>query len=686
MCVGTHSGTNGASGGNEGSKPVPCIAKFRPRKGWQGEYGFDWIREDNDPYHDQIKASGNDLYDLGYHAMEYLYNIKSLSGTRFIKKVVYRKKGKAWIVSKIDYYDYNNGYRLIKDNDNETHRFKYPSGEKVLNENYASPLNNYIIVGNDHLSLNDSKNAPIYCGIDHVKGSNNTTADTWGWDRDSLRDSLLKAHDFLFRDKQSDIPYISLKFSKGNYNLMLRYVNVKVLNVLVVMTKSGGESWKYWYKSGRLHGVFFDNKWWKPDDFSNFYDGWFSNRKTDFDNIVAKTNLFSGLGIENDLLSDDSKVRIDELILKDWSDIEIVVNSPNTIRYGSIPDEAKGTNDCNVKTWQEEYEARFDLQPMKCGSDEHKYYVPVLSISPDLASVVVKISIREGSAPNKLYFKNEGGLVQVEKDDSCVFSGSEKEIHISRLKRSGKTHLYVYADKDKSQLIGQLKIIIPEKHTMPVLRVRVGNNAPDIGNNESFAQGIMSQAGINLVFKPFVLELDANQQSKINSWVNSGKYDLNDERIGYLCGLLCDSLRNSVLLKDVNKHIIIFVFDRSIDANGRSRYDIKSSNGVIFPNVVELSSTYATSTIPHELLHISGCPHVFQLFGGTKRNQNDFCFPLKTTSNIMDYSPDRFRLSLHQYQWEKMISFAEFYEKKLSNSQYYVNDTKKWFRYSSVTF
>lgn len=77
------------------------------------------------------------------------------------------------------------------------------------------------------------------------------------------------------------------------------------------------------------------------------------------------------------------------------------------------------------------------------------------------------------------------------------------------------------------------------------------------------------------------------------------------------------------------------------------------------------SNRISVCELAHELLHRLSHPHNFQMYHEGDNNKKvqttPYCFPIKQTTNIMDYFTLSY--SLHKYQWDLMKESLESYNK-----------------------
>ena len=65
--------SNDSSSKENKVEEVPCIVKFRPCKDWRGEYGFDWVREENDDFDETIEYDNKNsgfYFDFSFKEQE----------------------------------------------------------------------------------------------------------------------------------------------------------------------------------------------------------------------------------------------------------------------------------------------------------------------------------------------------------------------------------------------------------------------------------------------------------------------------------------------------------------------------------------------------------------------------------------------------------------------------------------
>lgn len=107
----------------------------------------------------------------------------------------------------------------------------------------------------------------------------------------------------------------------------------------------------------------------------------------------------------------------------------------------------------------------------------------------------------------------------------------------------------------------------------------------------------------------------------------------------------------------LHKLTLIFLVDGDLNG-GSSVNTVINYNGhnynVVFMTRGVKNYRGNVSLLTHEMMHALGNPHSFMLTGHYPANK--YCFPLGKTSNIMDY--DIASYSLHQFQWDKMRTYA----------------------------
>lgn len=206
-------------------------------------------------------------------------------------------------------------------------------------------------------------------------------------------------------------------------------------------------------------------------------------------------------------------------------------------------------------------------------------------------------------------------------------------------------------DEDENEKrVGQLDLHIEEKRRIPIGLVNaLIDNKPlsskfvdAVEDNLDLMTNALLHAGI----EPEIIRSSINIKSSQIRGVMSGK-DIRFDKSDALDRLLVKEL-NKQREKNVKLRFsyLIFCIDKGITDNVAG---YSSSIGMILISNCSAYLRADISTIMHELLHALMHPHHFQLNLNNSAESNPFCFPIKTSSNIMDYYTLNY--SLHQYQW-----------------------------------
>lgn len=206
-------------------------------------------------------------------------------------------------------------------------------------------------------------------------------------------------------------------------------------------------------------------------------------------------------------------------------------------------------------------------------------------------------------------------------------------------------------DNENEKRVGQLSLHIEEKRniTIGLVNVIIDNKplsskfSSAIEDNVDLMNNALLQAGI----EPKYIRSSINIKSSQIRHIMSGKdidYDKSDALDKLLKKELNTQRENNVELRF---SYLIFCVDRGL-TDSIVGYSSSEYNLIVISN----SSAFDRadiSTLTHELLHALRHPHHFQLNLNNNESSNAFCFPIKTSSNIMDYYTLNY--SLHQYQW-----------------------------------
>lgn len=253
----------------------------------------------------------------------------------------------------------------------------------------------------------------------------------------------------------------------------------------------------------------------------------------------------------------------------------------------------------------------------------------------------------------------------------------------------------VYNDeygREKEVPVGELDINIEKKRTLKTVFVKIilGTTVRTKHNHnrfrrDPFSQGLsdclkdqkdavanaMGQKGIDVEIVDYELRMEKSHIAdfKQGNSYNYNFYDASQRRwvnLGerFLDALLSDAgFRNNI---ELQYEPLCFFFDGSFADNTIAyAYMYKDFSYVVSSKYIGSNRTNAY-TIAHELLHRLRLTHSFQLIGkgylqenavNTEKptsitKENDYCWPIASTSNIMDYY--RLAYSLNKMQWEQM--------------------------------
>ena len=678
MQDGSSKSSNHGGGNNKDSnnnpEAVKCIVKFRPRSDWRGEYGFDWVREQNDPFYDVVggvdDATGKKYSkknDEGFYPMEYAYNAKKVFSIKYVKT----KKG--WMIRNYEHDDPINGSSILNANSSsgDSEKTSYTAAGNVNRSiwfNEAVPLYHYVDVGGgEKLSLqNDGGKykAPIYEEfVTGYSGAQKISIDANEWDK-------------------------VVCFTKGKYNGEIKYLCVRGRFFARVTIdkrdeRSGSEISDICYWNGGFYKIRYQGGWRDNEYLDGVIDWvtdiWNDNQKeyNRYKNSVL--NLVSDLGINEEMLKNNN-VRIDTLCVNhsDWSSISVIVNKPKILNFYDYPFDNK------VHSWKEKYINTFYPENilLEGQTKKRQYIIPVLSVGLLEEHRVIELTLRvtEGDPPQKLYFKDPKEVVRVGEDNTVVPNGKNTTtFNVNRLKNEPcETRVEVYDNKNfLGKPCGYLRIVIQKRNKLNVIFAQVALDSTLDDDTSSLivfgkqkAYEILSQAGAVLVDHEYPLFLTSTQNAKVKTWLQSGCFVLDDSnQYDYLLNCLIEDLKNkkSQLFSILKHTIVIFALPNPLSGSFAKTpvtktHVSKKVYGQIYlgkRNTNNSNKIDYLSTISHEILHVFGNPHSFQL--KSTIGTNPFCLPQMTTSNVMDYScilatDDDLNYSLHKYQWDKIIS------------------------------
>ena len=220
-------------------------------------------------------------------------------------------------------------------------------------------------------------------------------------------------------------------------------------------------------------------------------------------------------------------------------------------------------------------------------------------------------------------------------------------------------------EEDGIKTVGQLDVHIEDKKVIDIGLVYVLLDGKPLSSKFSKAiddnVDLMTNALLQAGMEPNYITGKINIKSSAIKKFMKGK-DLDFEKTSGL---------DKLLYKELNKQrkynlklrfsYLIFCIDKGItdDIAGYSGPD---------PKIIVISNSSAyyradVSTLIHELLHALDHPHHFQLNLNNDTEKNEFCFPIKTSSNIMDYYTLNY--SLHKYQWHVMRRALDAREERI---------------------
>lgn len=342
-------------------------------------------------------------------------------------------------------------------------------------------------------------------------------------------------------------------------------------------------------------------------------------------------------------------------------------------------DEKEFWENHEITSWKKRYEESF--QPLdlilidKDGKEEKvDYRIPKLSfgVSDFPRKRFTFRSCRE--APQKVLEKTGEFKLQLRIEGDCPklrfdtnnpnVSVDPKEISSPKdhdeitVKYSGSTPCgpSVFAicvdDQEKEKRVGQLDLLIEEKRTATIGLVHVlidgkplsSKFLDAIEDNVDLMNNALLQAGIEPCYIRSNIKI---KSSSIKKYMSRNK--LVYDKSNYLDKLLDKTLKeqheNNLELRF---SYLIYCIDKGFDDSIAGYSSGTVDNLILISN----SSAYDRgdiSTLMHELLHALKHPHHFQLNLNNDEDSNAFCFPIQSSSNIMDYYTLNY--SLHQYQW-----------------------------------
>jgi hypothetical protein len=367
-----------------------------------------------------------------------------------------------------------------------------------------------------------------------------------------------------------------------------------------------------------------------------------------------------------------------------------------------------------IETWKEKYEKYFHPFFIRY-KEPVKYCVPVLSSSYQDGKRT-RFTFRGGKdAPKKEVEKKREFKLQLRVVDDCplvqfrynrsAFKVTPEvlknpkdgdTITIELLNGNPRSNPFIYAmDKEcvkdgiyeiyQGNVIGRLEVRIPEQMRCPVSIIRVNEPKKSFSSeflnalqdNIDFLETALLQAGIELdLFYPAEIDMTPKEIEKFKP---HNKWDNTKEGLSSL--LINKFVKAYPTQIKYHYSILVFVFNSGSanpDVPGLFEIADKDDNRRIIKinNFIE-TRRQSSWIITHEICHALRCPHSFQLNGNYQGDMNNrFCFPISSTSNIMDYYVLTY--SLNKYQWEAMATglkgFIQEMEPKIKKAE---NEAKK---------
>lgn len=662
--------------------------------------------------------------DDGVQPMEYVYSPKHVISVKYYLN----SKDLAGIWrSEVNYKDIANGYHEAEE---AAYKLDYfmdtPSTMLSLlkkGDGYVLPY--YLEKENDTISINNDEEINVW---EWVSGKGVFCKSITGLEifTEALRYTLDDRYGLYYKDgKDFDkISYKKIEYIQKEIKIELAYWHINGKTYLLAKwTKMFiGKTYQLFYEDGNV--------------ISTCQSGWKrwldleSEEKSEIKNTISP---FFTEDIVLDRVFEDLPTMLNKVKNKEIDDVIITIGNPHSLKEYNLPaneltKDSLGRefwNGNRIVSWQEHYEDSFTHFNMRLKKEKRKekkdvikYCVPELSISHEdikrthfkfNTSIDAPIKSTEPKNEYKLLLRYEGNCdelrFETDQPDSIIVEPSvienpkDKDSITVKYKGSyvplaiiNAIGVKKYLVKDTEKLAGQLKVRINPSKLIKIMAIKVAIGGQ--GLSQKFEDCIEDQFdSMNNVFsqvgiKTDVMNLHVNlDEAMFNGFLVDGKIDtdktVSHEKKGIKIDLgdavltaLEEKFKFGERIALVLMQSVIFIYiDKSIHhATAYQTYsDIYHCKYEVFGQ--DISFTRARlGVFAHESLHALNCSHVFQMGGFLRKNP--FCFPLRETSNIMDYSMVLY--SLHKYQWDIMNEEYPNFQSQIWNNtrKYAMNDEK----------